>query len=194
MPRRLPPLNSLRAFEVVSRHQSFRAAAEELHVTAAAVSQQVKTLEDRLGRKLLRRHSGGYSLTADALAGLKHLHDGFGQLALAVAMMSSGGQRVLTVSAVPSLAAEWLVPRLHRLRDEYPELDVLLHASRELVDLQHSRVDLGIRYGTGEYSGLISERLFVDEIFPVYGPRLLKGRARLRKPEDLRGLPLIHTD
>jgi LysR family glycine cleavage system transcriptional activator len=194
MHRRLPPLSSLRAFEVVSRHESFRAAAEELHVTAAAVSQQVKTLEDHLGRQLLRRRSGGYSLTADALAGLKALRDAFDQLASAVATMSAGGQRVLTVSAVPSLAAEWLVPRLHRLRDQYPELDVLLHASRELVDLQHSRVDLGIRYGSGSYPGLISERLFVDEIFPVYSPQLLKGRARLKKPEDLRGQPLIHTD
>ena len=171
MHRRLPPLNSLRTFEVVSRHESFRAAAEELHVTAAAVSQQIKILEDRLDRKLLRRHSGGYSLTADALAGLKALRDGFDQLSSAVETMSSGGQRVLTVSAVPSLAAGWLVPRLHRLRDLYPELDVLLHASRELVDLQHSRVDLGIRYGSGNYPGLISERLFVDEIFPVYRDR-----------------------
>jgi LysR family glycine cleavage system transcriptional activator len=194
MHRRLPPLNSLRAFEVVSRHQSFRAAAEELHVTAAAVSQQVKTLENHLGRKLLRRSSGGYSLTADALAGLKHLRDGFEQLSSAVATMSSGGQRVLTVSAVPSLAAEWLVPRLHRFRDQYPELDVLLHASRELADLEHSRVDLGIRYGSGSYPGLISERLFVDEIFPVYSPRLLKGRTPIRKPGDLPGHPLIHTD
>jgi LysR family glycine cleavage system transcriptional activator len=193
MQRRLPPLNSLRAFEVVSRHTSFRAAAEELHVTAAAVSQQVKTLEDHLGRKLLRRHSGGYSLTADALAGLQHLRDGFEQLSSAVTTMSSGGQRVLTVSAAPSLAAEWLVPRLHRLRDQYPDLDVLLHASVELVDLEHSRVDLGIRYGSGNYPGMTSERLFDDEIFPVYSPRLLKGRAPIRKPGDLRGQPLIHT-
>jgi LysR family transcriptional regulator, glycine cleavage system transcriptional activator len=193
MHRRLPPLNSLRAFEVVSRHESFRAAAEELHVTVAAVSQQVKTLEDRLGRKLLRRHVGGYSLTADALAGLQALRDGFDQLSSAVATMSSGGQRVLTVSAVPSIAAEWLVPRLHRLRDQCPELDVLLHASRELIDLRHSRVDIGIRYGAGTYPGLTSERLFADEIFPVYSPKLLKGRARLRKPGDLGGQPLIHT-
>src|ERR1700733_3765378 len=168
MRRRMPPLNSLRAFEVVSRHESFRAAAEELHVTAAAVSQQVKALETHLGRKLLRRRSGGYNLTADALAGLEYLRDGFDQMSSAVAAMTSGGQRVLTISAVPSLAAEWLVPRLHRLRDQYPELDVLLHASEELVDLEHSRVDLGIRYGSGSYPGLTSERLFVDEIFPVY--------------------------
>ncbi len=194
MRRRLPPLNSLRAFEVVSRHESFRAAAKELHVTAAAVSQQVKALEYHLGRKLLRRRSGGYSLTPEALAGLKYLRDGFEQLSSAVATMSLGGQRVLTVSAVPSLAAEWLVPRLHRFREQYPELDILLHASEELVDLGHSRVDLGIRYGSGNYPGLTSERLFVDEIFPVYSPRMLKGRASLKKPGDLRGQSLIHTD
>ncbi len=194
MRRRLPPLNSLRAFEVVSRHQSFRAAAKELHVTAAAVSQQVKALEDHLGRRLLRRRSGGYSLTPEALSGLKYLRDGFEQLSSAVATMISGGQRILTVSAVPSLAAEWLVPRLHRFREQYPDLDILLHASEELVDLEHSRVDLGIRYGSGNYPGLTSERLFVDEIFPVYSPRMLRGRTSLKKPSDLRGQPLIHTD
>jgi LysR family glycine cleavage system transcriptional activator len=194
MHQRLPPLSSLRAFEVVSRHDSFRAAAKELHVTAAAVSQQVKALEDHLGRKLLRRRIGGYSLTTHALAGLEHLRDGFEQLSWAVAAMSSGGQRILTVSAVPALAAEWLVPRLHGFRQQFPELDILLHASDELVDLEHSRVDLGIRYGSGNYPGLTSERLFVDELFPVYSPRMLKGRASLKKPVDLRGYPLIHTD
>jgi LysR family glycine cleavage system transcriptional activator len=194
MRRRLPPLNSLRAFEVVSRHGSFRAAAEELHVTAAAVSQQVKSLEDHLGRKLLRRHTGGYSLTADALAGLQDLRDAFEQLSSAVTKMDSAGQRVLTVSAVPELAAEWLVPRLQRFREQYPNIDVLLHASQELVDLNHSKVDLGIRYGAGSYPGLTSERLFLDEIFPVYSPRMLKGRAALKRPSDLRGKPLIHND
>jgi LysR family glycine cleavage system transcriptional activator len=194
MRRRLPPLNSLRAFEVVSRHESFQAAAKELNVTAAAVSQQVKALEDHLGRKLLRRRSGGYSLTPDALAGLKHLRDGFEQLSSAVATMSSGRQRVLTVSAIPSLAAEWLVPRLQRFRQQFPELDILLHASEELVDLEHSRVDLGIRYGSGNYPGLASERLFIDEIYPVYSPRMLRGQVSLKKPSDLRGQPLIHTD
>jgi LysR family glycine cleavage system transcriptional activator len=122
------------------------------------------------------------------------LRNGFDQLSSAVATMTSGGQRVLTVSAVPSLAAEWLVPRLHRFREQHPQLDVLLHASEELVDFEHSRVDLGIRYGMGTYPGLIAERLFVDEVFPVYSPRMLKGRAPLKKPDDLRGLPLIHTD
>lgn len=194
MRRRLLPLNSLRAFEVVSRHESFRAAADELHVTAAAVIQQVKALEDHLGRKLLRRHSRGYSLTPHAAAGLEQLRNGFGQLSAAVEAMTSGGQRVLTVSAVPSLSAEWLVPRLYRFREQHPDIDVLLHPSEEVVDLERSRFDLGIRYGSGSYPGLISERLFRDEIFPVYSPRMLKGRQPLKRPNDLRGHPLIHTE
>lgn len=194
MPRRLPSLSSLRAFEVVARHATFRAAAEELHVTAAAVIQQVKALEGFVGRKLLRRHSRGYSLTPDAMAGLEALRRGFEQLSTAVDAMTSGGHRVLTVSAVPSLSAEWLVPRLHRFREQHPDIDVLLDPSVELVDLEHSRVDVGIRYGSGCYPGLVSERLFVDEIFPVYSPRMLNGRRPLKRPSDLRGQLLIHTE
>jgi LysR family transcriptional regulator, glycine cleavage system transcriptional activator len=194
MPRRLPPLSSLRAFEVVARHGTFRAAAEELHVTAAAVIQQVKALEGFVGRKLLRRHSRGYSLTPDGVAGLEALRDGFDQLSAAVDAMTSGGHRVLTVSAVPSISAEWLVPRLHRFRAQHPDIDVLLHPSLELVDLEHSRVDLGIRYGSGSYPGVLSERLFDDEIFPVYSPRMLGGRRPLKSPTDLRAHPLIHTE
>jgi LysR family glycine cleavage system transcriptional activator len=143
---------------------------------------------------LLRRCSSGYELTADALAGLDELREGFARLSSAAAAMASGGQRILTVSAVPSLAAAWLVPRLHRFRQQHPGLDVLLHASDELVDLNHSKIDLGIRHGLGGFSGLTSERMFRDEIFPVYSPHLLKDRSALEKPEDLRGLPLIHTD
>lgn len=194
MPRRLPPLSSLRAFEVVARHDTFRAAADELHVTAAAVIQQVKALENFVGRKLLRRHSRGYSLTPDGAAGLEALHGGFDQLSAAVDAMTSGGHRVLTVSAVPSLSAEWLVPRLHRFSEQHPAIDVLLHPSVELVDLEHSRVDLGVRYGSGAYPGLLSERLFDDEIFPVYSPRMLNGRRPLRSPGELRAYPLIHTE
>jgi LysR family glycine cleavage system transcriptional activator len=193
MRRRLPPLNALRAFEVVARHSTFRAAASELHVTAAAVSQQIKALEDHLGRKLLRRHSGGYSLTADALAGLQDLRDAFERLAAAVNKISTADQRMLRISTVPSLAAAWLLSRLPRFRERYPSLDVLLHASYELVDFEHAHIDMAIRYGTGVYHGLVSQRLFVDEIFPVCSPRLLSSRSALKKPADLRTFSLLHT-
>ena len=163
-------------------------------MTAAAVIQQVKALESFVGRKLLRRHSRGYSLTPDGMAGLASLRSGFEQLSTAVDAMTSGGHRVLTVSAVPSLSAQWLVPRLYRFREQHPDIDVLLDPSVELVDLEHSRVDLGIRYGCGSYPGLVSERLFQDEIFPVYSPRMLNGRRPLKSPGDLRGYSLIHTE
>jgi len=192
MRRRLPPLNSLKAFEVVARHSSFRNAANELHVTPAAVSQQIKTLEDHLGRKLVRRHSGGYSLTADALVGLQDLRDAFERLSSAVQKISAADQRMLRISTVPSLAAAWLVPRLPLFRERHPTLDVLLHASYDVVDFEHSTFDMGVRYGGGAYPGLASQRLFVDEIFPVCSPRLL-GRAEIDSSVDLRGLPLLHT-
>jgi LysR family transcriptional regulator, glycine cleavage system transcriptional activator len=193
MRRRLPPLNSLRAFEVVARHSSFRDAAGELHVTPAAVSQQIKTLEDHLGRKLLRRHSSGYSLTAEALVGLQDLRDAFERLSSAVQKISAADERMLRITTVPSLAAAWLVPRLPRFRERHPALDVLLHASYETVDFEHAPFDMAIRYGAGTYPGLASHRLFVDEIFPVCSPKLL-GRAKIDGAVDLRGTPLLHTD
>ena len=156
--------------------------------------QQVKALEGFVGRKLIRRHGRGYSLTPDGAAGLEALRSGFDQLSAAVDAMSSDGRRILTVSAVPSLSAEWLVPRLHRFREQHPDIDVLLHPTVELVDLQHSRVDLGVRYGSGSYPGLVSERLFDDEIFPVYSPQMASGRRALKNPSDLRAHPLIHTE
>jgi LysR family transcriptional regulator, glycine cleavage system transcriptional activator len=191
MRRRLPPLNSLRAFEVVARHSNFRDAAGELHVTPAAVSQQIKTLEDHLGRKLLRRHSGGYGLTAEALAGLQDLRSAFEQLSTAVQKISAADQRMLRISTAPSLAAAWLVPRLPRFAQRHPALDVLLHASYELVDFEHAPFDMAIRYGGGAYPGLAAQRLFVEEIFPVCSPQLL-GRGGAIRPVDLRGMPLLH--
>ena len=163
-------------------------------MTAAAVIQQVNALEGFVGRKLLRRHSRGYSLTPDGAAGLEALHKGFDELSAAVDAMTCGSHRVVTVSAVPSLCAEWLVPRLHRFREQHPGTDVLLHPSVELVDLEHSRVDLGVRWGSGSHPGLVSERLFDSEIFPVYSPRMLDGRRPLKSPAELRLYPLIHTE
>jgi len=192
MRRRLPPLNSLRAFEVVARHSNFRDAASELHVTPAAVSQQIKTLEDHLGRKVLRRHSGGYSLTADALVGLQDLRDAFERLSSAVQKISAADQRMLRISTVPSLAAAWLVARLPRFRERHPALDVLLHAAYEIVDLEHASFDMAIRYGGGIYPGLASQRLFGDEIFPVCSPRLL-DRVETKGPMSLRAMVLLHT-
>ena len=194
MQRRLPPLNSLRALEVVSRHSSFRGAAKELHVTAAAVGQQIKLLEDQIGRKLLRRNSAGYVLTAEALAAIPDLRAAFDRLSAAATTLSQGSRRVLTVSVVPSLAAMWLVPRLHEFEHQYPDIDLLLHSSEEVVDLGTGSVDLALRYGSGVYAGTESTRLFDGELFPVCSPRLASGPPKLKTAADLRGKPLLHVD
>ena len=136
------------------------------------------SLEGHLGRKLLRRHSGGYSLAADALVGLQDLRDAFERLSLAAQKISAADQRMLRISTVPSLAAAWLVPRLPRFRERHPALDVRLHASYEMVDFEHAPFDMAIQSGGGAYPGLASHRLFVDEIFPVCSPQLF-GRAEI---------------
>ena len=194
MLHRLPPLNSLRALEVVSRHSSFREAAKELHVTAAAVGQQIKSLEDQIGRKLLRRHSAGYVLTNEALAAVPDLRTAFDRLSAAANTLSQGSRRVLTVTVVPSLAAMWLVPRLHEFERQYPDIDLLLHSSEVVVNLDTGGVDLALRYGSGVYAGAESTRLFEGELFPVCSPRLAAGPPRMKTPADLRGKPLVHVD
>jgi LysR family transcriptional regulator, glycine cleavage system transcriptional activator len=194
MRRTLPPLTSLRAFEAVARHASISDAARELHVTRAAVSQQVKVLETYLGRRLLRRQGGQQVLTQDAIAGLDDLREAFDHLSSAVEKLRAGQRKVLTVSVEPALAAMWLVPRLHALRAQYPSLDVLLDATTELADFHRSRVDVALRYGRGSYAGLLSERLFGDELFPVCSPRLARGKPPLKQLEDLKRHPLLHVD
>ncbi|MBI3898838.1 MAG: transcriptional regulator GcvA [Gammaproteobacteria bacterium] len=192
MRRPLPSLNALRAFEAVARHLSMQRAAKELHVTAAAVSQQIKSLESYLGRKLLRRQNGTYALTENALAGFRDLQEAFDRLATAVDAMKRGARTLLTVSVEPSLAATWLVPRLHRLKAQHPGLDVLLQASSELADFARDPVDVALRYGIGKYPGLASERFFGEEVFPVCSPQLLRGKHALKKPADLRHHRLLH--
>src|SRR6188768_3853689 len=125
----LPPLSSLRAFEAAARLMSFRKAAEELSVTPAAISHQLKTLEDYLGVRLFRRANRRVELTAPARAALPYLHEGFKSLAEGVERLRRAEQNnLLTVSAAPSFAAKWLMPRLHTFVTRYPQIDVRLLA------------------------------------------------------------------
>lgn len=195
MTRRLPPLNALRAFEAAGRHLSLTKAAEELHVTPAAIGHQIKALEDYLGVPLFRRLNRGLLLTDAGQACLPGLREGFDRLAAAVERARTQHQRrPLTVSVAPSFAAKWLVPRLERFREAHPGIDVRIDASTRLVDFQGEDIDLGIRYGPGNYSGLHVERLLTEEVFPVCSPHLLKGTHPLRIPADLRWHTLLHVD
>jgi LysR family transcriptional regulator, glycine cleavage system transcriptional activator len=194
MSRRLPPLNSLRAFEAAARHLSFKKAAEELGVTPAAISHQVHALEDYCGVRLFDRLTRALRLTEAGRVALPHLSDGFDRLNEAVeAMRRTQGSGILTVSLAPSFGARWLVPRLDRLREAHPEFDVRLHATDALVSFSGDGVDVAVRYGRGTYRNLRSELLMSEVSFPVCSPKLLEKGPPLRRPEDLRYHTLLHV-
>lgn len=191
MVRRLPPLRSLRAFESAARHLSFARAAEELHVTPAAISQQIKLLEEHLGVQLFRR-AAGVTLTEPAQAALPLLTESFDRMERAVERMKVGRDHgPLVVSVPPSFAARWLIPRLERFQTRHPDIDLRLAATTRLVDFDTEDVDLAIRYGAGHYGGLHVERLKAEAVVAVAHPRLA---ASLRDPGDLLTATLLHNE
>jgi len=195
MYRNLPPLSALRAFEAAARHLSFTKAAEELGVTPAAVSHQIKGLEDYLGVVLFRRLTRALRLTEAAQGALPTLREGFAKLAEASdRLRAPADSGVLTVSVGPSMAAKWLVPRLESFRVAHPELDLRLDANDTVVDLNRGEVDVGLRYGRGQYPGMRADCLFDDRFFPVCAPALMDGPHPLRVPADLRHHTLLHLD
>lgn len=195
MNRRLPPLNSLRAFEAAGRHLSLSRAAEELHVTPAAVSHQVKALEEVLGTALFRRAGRNLVLTEPGQLLLPSLSDGLDRLAEGVERVHArNGAEVLTVSVAPSFGAKWLVPRLERFRSDCPDVEVRIDASMRMVDLDREGIDLAVRYGGGDYPGLEVQCLVADEAFPVCAPALLRRGPPLATPSDLAAHTLIHTE
>jgi LysR family glycine cleavage system transcriptional activator len=191
--RRLPSLNALRAFEAAARHLSFTKAAAELNVTQAAISHQVKSLEEQLGLRLFRRLNRRLLLT-DAgqtyVSGLTVAFDGIAEATERATAERSGGN--LRISTLPSLAAKWLLPRLSRFRARHPEIDVLVSASHGLADFRRDDLHLAIRYGKGNYPGLETVPLMDDEIFVVCSPKLLDDGPPLRTPADLRHHTLLH--
>jgi LysR family transcriptional regulator, glycine cleavage system transcriptional activator len=194
MAERLPPLNALRTFEAAARHLSFTKAAAELFVTQAAVSHQIKALEEYLGMPLFRRLNRALMLTDEGQALLPHVRGAFDQLAEGVRQLrqrhSSG---VLTISVLPSLATTWLIPRLRRFQSAHPEIEVHMTATERLVDFAREPVDAGIRYGLGSWPGLRAERLLSADMIPVCSPQLLDGPQPLRTPEDLVHHQLLHV-
>ena len=194
MTRRLPPLNSLRAFEAAARHLSFKKAAEELHVTPAAVSHQVRALEEYCGAELFRRLTRALKLTEAGEAALPLLREGFDRLAEAAEAMSAEGRAgILTVSVGPSFGAKWLVPRLDRFRADHPEFDVRIDATDALASFSGDGVDVAVRYGRGTYRNLTAEKLIAEIAFPVCSPRLLETGPPLKRPEDLQHHTLLHV-
>lgn len=195
MTRRRPPLNALRAFESAGRHLSFTRAAAELNVTPAAISHQVKALEEFVEVPLFRRLTRALRLTDAGQAALPTLGQGFDKLAQGVEQMRAHCETgVLTISVSPSFGAMWLLPRLERFYNRHPEIEVRIDGTDRLVDLARDDVDVAVRYGAGGYNGVRVDWLFSQVNTPVCSPSLLSGENPLRQLEDLHHHTLLHVD
>lgn len=195
MRRQLPPLNALRAFETAARHMSISQAANELRVTPAAISHQIRILEDHVGLPLFIRNGRGLALTDAGSAGLRDLREGFARLGAAMDAIDSLGETgVLSISVAPSFAAKWLLPRLDSFQSAHPEIDVHVSASMELANFVKDSVDLAIRYGAGRYSDVSVERLLTESVIPVCNPDFLKRHGPFTTPGDLVEATLLHDD
>ena len=193
MQRRLPPLNSLRAFESAARLLSFTRAADELAVTQSAVSHQVKTLEDWAGLPLFRRDGRAVALTEAAQKFLPAVTQARDQLALAGRKLQAvdPGQGWLTVAVMPSFAGKWLVPRLSGFRAKHPNIDVWLATFEAQSGALGPDVDMAIRYGREEWPGLTTIKFLSEELFPVCAPSVA---AQLKDPADLVRTTLLHDE
>lgn len=187
MSRRLPSLSSLRAFEAAARLGSAKRAADELSVTPAAISHQIRQLEDELGLALFVRRPRRLLVTPRGVELQQALTGAFGTIADAVERVRTPHRRSLTLSATPAVAARWLVPRLPSLRDACADLDLRIHVSHEPMALDGIEADAAIRYGHGRWPGLVSYKLFDNVFAPVCSPLL-----QLREPGDLPRHTLLH--
>lgn len=193
--RKIPPLNGLRAFEAAARHLSFSRAAEELFVTPAAISHQIKGLEDYLGVSLFKRMPRSVILTEEAQTVLPAITEAFDKLDQAAELlMDNKASGVLTVTSAPTFAAKWLLPNLDSFSLLYPEISVRLDARLETVDFDREGVDVGVRLGGGTYPGLRADRLFAETVVAVCHPKMLEGPKPLREPADLKYHTLLHVD
>ncbi|MBN3779122.1 transcriptional regulator GcvA [Burkholderia sp. Ac-20345] len=189
-------LNALRAFEASARHRSFSAAAAELHVTPAAVGQLVRSLEEWLGSPLFHRGASGRLRLVPTEAAERALPDiraGFDRLTVGLERLKEGSTSgVLTVAVSPAFAAKWLLPRIESFQNAWPDTDVRLDTNLKPVDFVTQQIDIGVRYGTGSWPGLVADKLMDEDVYPVCSPGLLRGRSRLQRPSDLAGETLIH--
>ncbi len=191
--RKLPPLNALRAFEAAARHQSFTRAAEELSVTQAAVSHQVKALEDRLQLRLFERHGRGLWLTDEGELYLPFLRQAFDLIADGTDLVQNHeAHGPLSVTMLPTFAVRWFIPRLGSFQKAHPDIEVRIATTERSVDFAREDVDLGIRYGKGQWSDLECDKLFEDRYVAVCSPSMMRGETPLERPEDLRNFSLLH--
>lgn len=191
----MPPFVSLRAFEAAARLASFARAAEELGISAGAISQHIKTLEEFAGQPLFRRLGRGVELTDAGKAAFAHAGAAIDEMLQAGRVMRASLRgRKVSISTAPSFASKWLIPRLYRFQELHPDIEVRLSADMGLTDFAGSDMDLAIRYGPGGYEALHFERLMTESVVVVASPRLIADYAEIKGPADLTPMPLIHDD
>ncbi len=186
MARRLPSLNSLRVFEVAARRLNFTRAAEELHVTNAAVSHQIKLLEDELGIELFQRKNNVLSLTEAGELYFPRIKEGFKIFQQATDMLLNGNNVLLRVGVPPSFGSKWLVPRLYRFINKHPHIRVEIVSEQ---DRNYSNCDISIDFRRTQFADFKIESFISTEVFPVCSPQL---GMNLKSPADLSRYTLLH--
>jgi LysR family glycine cleavage system transcriptional activator len=179
MSKPLPPLNSIRAFEVAARHTSFSRAAEEIGVTPGAISKQILALEDYIGVKLFDRLPGGLTLTPAGYSVRSSVEPAFELLSQAFSRYSRRSPRsnICRISTMASFAGQFLVPRLDKFKEELPNIDLEILTSQRLDDFSREEVDLTVRYGQGTWDDVVSTQLIKGQLVPVCSPSLLQDKA-----------------
>jgi DNA-binding transcriptional LysR family regulator len=192
---RLPPANSLVAFEATARHLSFRDAARELKVTPAALSRQVRILEQDLGCRLFERLHRAIRLTADGQRLKQAVTAGLGGIATCVGELRAAerGNQV-TIGSTFAFAMLWLLPRLHKFTLSRPDIDLRYVVSDSFLDAAQADVDILVRYGAGQWPGYVSHKLFDDELIAVCSKSYLQRRSPPKRPADLLSERLIHME
>jgi len=190
---RFPPISALRALEAAARHLSFTRAAEELHVTQSAISHQIKHAEQMWGFKLFEKRGRRLVLTEAGHALVPVVRDFIRRITSTLEDLNEKeeGPAALRVTLLQSFAFKWLVPRLGHFKHDYPDIDVWISTSDELVEFDRENADAGIRLGYGNWGDLYEERLFTEYVFPVCSPYFLKQHGPPEKPTDLLDLPIL---
>ena len=188
---RLPPLNSLRAFSALAETSSYTRAAERLNVTHAAVSQQIRSLEERLGLPLVKREGRGIRLTNEGLALAAALEDGFSAIEQGILrLQETSAERPVQVTMSPAFAVEWLMPRIMEFQNANPDITLLLNPTGKVVELKQGGIDVAIRYRDRRRPNASVQPVLVTDMIIIGAPSLVAGRD-LSKPEFLVDMPWL---
>jgi DNA-binding transcriptional LysR family regulator len=189
----LPPIANLQAFEAVARRTSFALAAEELHLTASAVSHQISRLEGHLNVRLFERSAHGVRLSPAGEHYLFHVRAALSAITSATEDLRQGIKNSLYVHSAPSIASLWLMPRLHNFAKAYPDISLNLSAAHTPSDFALGQADIDIRYGIPQWGDLVVEPLFEESIIPLASPAFIK-QHKLKRISQLLEVPLIQSN